>query len=295
VTRSRDALLQACRQAGLDADGAEVIRAAENTLFRLRGGGVVARVTRPGRDGTATTTATKEVRVSRWLRAQGIPVAEALIGIPQPIAVHGRAVTLWRELPEHRESTTVELATMLRRLHGLPAPPFALPPLAPFVRLRERLVGASLLDDADREWLLAHLAELEVAYAELSPGRPWCAVHGDAWSGNLVVTAEHPVLLDLERFAHGPPEWDLTSLAVGYTTFGSIAAAEWDDFCHRYGDDVTTWAGFTVLRDARELRKVTFALQLAPTRADIADQARYRVACIRGVAGPRPWRWQGVP
>jgi aminoglycoside phosphotransferase (APT) family kinase protein len=283
-------LRQACRRAGITAEGAGVIRAAENTLYRLPGG-IVARLTPPGQFAAAT----KEVQVSRWLQTQGLPVVEVVPGIQQPIAIDQRAVTFWRELPDHRESTTAELATMLRHLHDLPTPDFELPPLAPFIRLPERLAEAAALDAADRDWLLAHLAQLESAYADLPEGKDWCAVHGDAWSGNLVVTADGPVLLDLERFAHGPPEWDLTSLAVDYTTFGSITAGEWTDFCDRYGQDVTTWTGFTILRDARELRKVTFAIQLAFTRADIAEQAHYRLACIRGEEGPRPWGWTGVP
>lgn len=76
---------------------------------------------------------------------------------------------------------------------------------------------------------------------------------------------------------------------------GDFPAEVWHDFCQRYGYDVTVWAGVEVLRDARELRKVTFAAQMAPQRADLAEQARYRLACIRGEHGPRPWGWTGVP
>jgi len=47
--------------------------------------------------------------------------------------------------------------------------------------------------------------------------------------------------------------------------------------------------------DLWELRKVTFAVQMAGERPDIAEQARYRLACVRGECGPRPWGWTGVP
>lgn len=283
-------LIAACRAAGLSASDAELIRAGENRLYRLPGG-VIARVTRPGQLGAAT----KEVQVSRWLRSLEVPVVEALTDIEQPVAIDGRAVTFWRELPPHRHSTILELAEVLHRLHALPAPDFDLPPLAPFVRLRERICDPALLSDEDRGWLLAHLSGLEARYAALPPGKPWCAVHGDAWTGNVVVTDDGPVLLDLERFAYGPPEWDLSSVAVDYVTFGDFSVEVWNGFCQRYGYDVTTWDGFEILRDARELRKVTFAAQLAPRREDIAEQARYRLACIRGEHGPRPWGWTGVP
>jgi aminoglycoside phosphotransferase (APT) family kinase protein len=117
----------------------------------------------------------------------------------------------------------------------------------------------------------------------------------DAWGGNIVATAAGPVVLDLERFAYGPPEWDLASIAVDHFTFGSLSDAEWAAFCHRYGSDVTQWAGYPILRDARELRKVTFAAQMAATNPALEENARYRLACIRGLHGPRPWYWKPVP
>ncbi len=120
------------------------------------------------------------------------------------------------------------------------------------------------------------------------------AVHGDAWGGNIVVTAAGPVVLDLERFSLGPTEWDLASIAVSCLPFGALSAADWDRFCHQYGQDVTTWHGYEILRDARELRKVTFALQMAGELPHLRDQAHHRLACIRGEVGPRPWHWRAV-
>jgi hypothetical protein len=149
-------LFAACRTAGLSLEGAELIRAGENMLYRLPGR-VVARVTRPGQ----VAAATKEVLVSRWLTSLGVPVVEALDDVDQPLVVHGRAVTFWRELPPHRNSTIPELAEVLWRLHALPAPDFELPGLAPFVCLRERISEAAVLGQRDRDWLLAHLSNLQ--------------------------------------------------------------------------------------------------------------------------------------
>jgi aminoglycoside phosphotransferase (APT) family kinase protein len=287
---AQTALDEACRAVGLDASTAELMRVGENTLFRLAGG-VVARVTRTGQ----LAAAAKEVQVSGWLRSLGVPVVDALPNIDQPVAVDGRAVTFWRELPPHRFSTLAELADVLRRVHRLPPPPFALPPVSPFVRQRERVTEAMSVADGDRDWLLRHLEDLEARYADLPDGLVWCAVHGDIWAGNVVVTDDGPIILDLERFAYGPPEWDLTSIAIDYTTFGDLSAADWADFSWRYGYDVTTWPGFEILRDARELRKVTFAIQMAEQRPDLSAQAAYRLECIQGRHGPRPWNWTGVP
>ena len=290
MTAADEILNLACAAVGLDPTGATVISMSENALYRLPHG-IVARVTRSGQ----VDAAAKEVRVSRWLGSLRVPVVEALSGIEQPVAVDGRAVTFWKELPAHRHSSPAELAAVLRRLHHLPAPGFDLPRIAPFVRHRERISESVLLSDGDRRWLLRHLDRLEDRFADLPPGRPWCAVHGDAWAGNVVVTSDGPVLLDFERFSFGPPEWDLTSIAVDYTTFGDMTADQWAAFAASYGYDVTAWSGFDVLRDARELRNVTFALQLAAERPQLAPQAAYRLACVKGEHGPRPWGWRGVP
>jgi len=246
-------LARACQQVGLDSTDAELIRAGENTLYRLPAA-VVARVTRAG----GLETACKETRVSRWLQRASIPVVETAPDVSQPADLE-------------------------------------LPPLAPFVRLDQRIAAAAVLSTDDRAWLATHLERLQEQYERLSPGLPQSAVHGDALGGNIVATATGPVVLDLERFAYGHPEWDLASIAVDRFTFGTTTAAQWTQFCARYGHDVTEWVGYSVLRDARELRKVTFAAQMADQYPHLAEQAQYRLACIRGEHGPLPWRWMPVP
>ena len=76
-----------------------------------------------------------------------------LKSVAQPVEVDGRAVTFWRELPPHRRGSLTELTDLLRQLHAVPAPDFELPPLTPFVRLRERIHEATSLVPADRDWL----------------------------------------------------------------------------------------------------------------------------------------------
>jgi fructosamine-3-kinase len=112
---------------------------------------------------------------------------------------------------------------------------FELPPLAPFVRLSERINGATTLSDDARAWLRRRLDDLQEAFDDLPTGLPKGPIHGDAWAGNVVVTADSPVLLYLERCSVGPPEWDLVSTAVRYSTFGTMTATEYDDFAAHMG------------------------------------------------------------
>lgn len=285
-------LRRACELVDLDHEAAELIRDGENVLYRLPDG-VVARIARGGQ----RTAAHKEVLVAQWLANAGVPVVRPWSNRYEPVLVEERPVTFWRELPPHEQGDTADVAGLLRRLHSLDAPAgLGLPELAPFVRLAERIDSAAWLAPQDRTWLHERLAELRDSYAELPSGIPWRVVHGDAWRGNVASTAAGPVLLDFERCSYGPPEWDLVSTAVSRVTTGWLNAETWTDYCHAYGYDVTSWDGFEVLRDIRELRMTTMAAQIGEKDPTTRGQFAHRLACLQGRNGPRPWDgWRTVP
>jgi len=281
----------ACARAALPSAGAEPIRLGENAIFRLPGG-IVARIARAGQQ----VAAQREIAVSRWLNAAGVSAVAAWGDLEQPIEVKGRSVTFWEELPPHSSGSLPQVAAVLRQLHALPAPAgIDLGALDPFVRLRERIDQAVTLTEGDRAWLADRLAALERDWDALSPSMPTCVVHGDAWTGNVVATSDgRVILLDLERCSAGPPEWDLVSTAVKYVTFGQVTRAEYQRFCDSYGQDVTSWSGFPVIRDIRELRMTCYAAQQAAEHPQLASEASLRVACLQGRRGPRPWPWTPV-
>lgn len=168
---------------------------------------------------------------------------------------------------------------------------FALAPLAPFTRLAQRIAAATL-STTDRSWLREHLTELQHRYTTLPEGIPLRVIHGDAWIGNVVTTDDgQTVLLDLERCSFGPPEWDLVSTAIKHTSFAWVSTEDYQHFCGRYGHDVTTWPGFELLRDIRELRMTCYLAQHAAEHPHARSEAELRVACLRGKHGPRPWNW----
>lgn len=206
----------------------------------------------------------------------------------------GRAVTFWEELPPHRHGAVVEVAAALRRLHDLPVPAGLLAPLDPFVRLAERIDAGITLAADDREWLHERLDGLREQYRALPAGMSLTVVHGDAWGGNIVATDDgRTVLLDLERCSIGPPEWDLVSIALRRTSFAWLSESSYRSFCRRYGHDVTTWSGYGLLRDIRELRLALYRVQRAAEHPEDQAEAELRVSCLRGRHGPRPWAWGG--
>ncbi|NKY89711.1 aminoglycoside phosphotransferase family protein [Nocardia veterana] len=279
-------LRSACTAAGFNSSGAELLRLGENAIYRLPGG-IVVRISRPGQQAAAS----REVAVARWLEAAGVEAVQAEPDVHQPVEADGRAVTFWRELPPHHPTTPAQVAGALKKLHSL-APPanFTLGEVAPFVRLDERIAGAASLPHDDRRWMREHLAQLRRRWEKLPTGLPWCVIHGDAWVGNVVVADDgRVILLDLERTSIGPPEWDLVHTAIKWSSFGWIDSKQYGEFCDVYGYDVTGWEGFELLRDIREFRMTTMAVQVAANDPRWREQAGHRLACIRGQAGDRPW------
>lgn len=284
----RAVLTAACAKVQLDATHAELIRLGDNALYRLSGG-IVARVSRPGR----AETAAKEVAVAQWLKTNDVPAVQAVDDIEQPIEVHDRAVTFWRELPPHHSGTFRAAGIALARLHQLTPPTaFTLPELDPFDHLAQRVRDTRALTPDQRIWLDDRVTSLQMRYQnELSNLRS-CVVHGDAHTGNIVTTADEPaVFIDFERTALGPPEWDLVTIAVLHRTTGWRAADDYAAFIEGYGQDITTWPDYELFRSIRELRMTCYVAELSNDKPEAAQEATYRIACLQGQHGDRPWAW----
>lgn len=282
--------MKAARRVGLKLGQPEAIREGSHAVYRARD--VVARIGRPG----SLKDAERELRVSRWLNSSGIPTVDAISGLPQPIVVDDRPVTWWHFIPDHRPATPAELGVMLRALHSLTPPSDPdLPRYDPFGDLRARLATADMVDDGDRTWLLTRYDEVHQQYGSLPEPLQPSVIHGDAWQGNLIVPPMGiPTVLDLDKVSLGRPQWDLVQLAVDYTDFARISTAHYLSFVKAYGGyDVTTWPLFRLFADIQELRWVGFAIGRAGASEAVAQQARHRIACLRGEI-TRPWRWEAL-
>lgn len=288
---THDVLRRAAVISGVDASGAVVIREGSNAIVRLPNG-IVARIGRPG----AYSAAHRELRISRWLDSSGIPTVQALPGVPQPVRIGERPVTWWRTIPEHRPSTPAEIGTVLRALHALPAPTdFTLPAYDPFAELRARIENAGCIDSDDRMWLTRHHDRLHREYGSVIEPSSSAVIHGDAWQGNVVVPESGaPIVLDLDKVSLGRREWDLIQLAVDHADFERVSDAEYHSFVAAYGGyDVTEWHCFRLFADIQELRWTCFAAELSESNQSAADEARYRIECLRGLH-PQPWTWHAL-
>ena len=250
-------LAEVGRAAGLNPEGARLLRFGENAIFRLAGDS--SPVVRIARDLSRLPVARREVCVSRWLAGSGVPTVRVDERFPdQPLVVGGHPVTFWQAVDDGPVRPTLsDLARLLRQLHALETSPCTLPAFDPLVTVWPRLHGGLDLPAADLTFLNDRCHEVAEAVGKLEPVLPLGPIHGDAHTGNLLGGAGTAVLSDFEVFAIGMREWDLIPTAVGQARLG-IPAAQLEEFAAGYGFDVRTWVGFPVLRAARELGMTTW-------------------------------------
>ncbi|MFE5398514.1 aminoglycoside phosphotransferase family protein [Streptomyces sp. NPDC056568] len=280
---------EACRAAGLDGDGAELIRLGENALFRLVSSPVIVRI---ARGCEWLPTARKEVAVSRWLVGEGFSAASIVEDLEQPLSVDGYPVTFWHQIAEgDRKPAYGELGAVLRDLHTLTVPTsLELPRFHPFDKQELRIDRAQIPED-DRLFLRKRWRELQDRHAELRFETAKGPVHGDAHVQNLMVDDRgQVVLIDFEAFCYDHPEWDLMVTAVEHHSLGWQSDEQYADFVSAYGRDLYDWPGYETLRGLQEFGMTTWLMQNIREDERTAAEYRRRIAALRDDAAPRDWR-----
>ncbi|MEU0992338.1 phosphotransferase [Streptomyces sp. NPDC005953] len=272
-------LTQAGEELNLDAGNPRLLRGHTNAVIRL--GTVVLKIARKH---TAPHTVERTVALVRWLQTRAFPTVPLHPGVHQPIRLaDGALATAWTYLPQPTTPlTAADLAKPLAALHHLPTPPTPLRRLDNLTAIRRSLTAIHTLDPADLAFLTDRADQLEhqlgnVAYA-LAPG----IVQGDPQHRNALhdTAAGRTVLCDWDTVAHGQPEWDLVTVEIHCRRFG-YRRQHWTDFATAYGLDITTWPGYPVLRDIRELRMITTNARKAAHTPGSLSEVQRRIKALR--------------
>lgn len=271
---------------GLEADvlTADLLSASDTFVFDLPELSAIAKI---GRDPDAVEAVRRSVRVAEWLAANDIPavrLASVLSGVDDERKVIAKPypVTLWQRIDDAvRPTRPADLAPLLRRVHELPTPEFALPPRDLFGPVERWLAAAGdVVDPVRRIFLIMHQGQIAARLKELSPVLPPGPIHGDALPRNVRVTENGPILLDLDTFADDMREHDLVVMALSVTRYG-LAESEYREFTTSYGWDVRDWDGYETLSAARELAAVAWVARQAPTNSAAAAEFQHRVDSLR--------------
>ncbi|MCN9244274.1 aminoglycoside phosphotransferase family protein [Streptomyces sp. RY43-2] len=265
------------------ASDARLLALGENAVFAA--GDLVVKV---GRDAELLDRARRELDIARWLAEAEVPAVRA--AEPEALLVDGHPVTVWHRLPDAvRPAEPRDLAELLRIVHALPSPSFALPArdLLSGVERWLRLAGDAV-DPADAAYLRERRDGFAAAAAALTPHLPPGPIHGDALPRNVHIGPDGPVLVDLETFASDLREHDLVVMALSHDRYG-LPTQAYESFTRAYGWDVREWEGCSVLRGARETASCAWVSQHAPSNPKALAEFERRVASLR--EGDESVRW----
>lgn len=286
-------LVNACENLGLDHAAASLVRLGENAIYALPDSHVVVRI---ARSTTHVLRVRREVAVSRWLRASGVPAvatADELLA-DQPVLIAGHPVTVWTYVPQAQPKPTVaDLGRLLKTVHGLATPAeFELPLFDPFEDIPQRLSNApDEVAPADVAFLRERCEELSRVYERLEFPLPTGPIHGDAHPGNLMRRSDGEVIvIDFEKFSVGPREWDLSLLAGYRFNFGWIDANEYRGFTDAYGYDVALWPQWKDLMAIRELAMTSWLMQNVHVSPETHAEFLRRLSDLREPNAKRYWQ-----
>jgi Ser/Thr protein kinase RdoA (MazF antagonist) len=281
-------LRQACQQAGLGSDGAELLRIGENANFQLASAPLVVRISRSA---DRLPRVTRELCVARWLATAKVPAVRVADEIEQPLVVNGHPVTFWHAVTGGEPAPThIDLARLLAAYHAAPDCPCDLVTFEPLTTSRSRLAKAEGIDRADLDFLQGRRADLTNQFKHLEFALPRGPIHGDAHTKNLLTDHGQVVLIDFEAAAIGPREWDLMPTSIAVQRYG-LPEEQYQEFAATYGFDVRSWPGYPVLREIRELTMTTWIMQNVGESSAIAAEFALRVASLREGDRERAWHF----
>ncbi len=247
---------------GLPSDRPEIIAEGYSVRVRLQPTPVLSRVLTEGQllRGDPAPWLRREIDVAAHLAHTGAPITPPWER-PGPFSVNGVDVSLWTWVDHEPGSiSSRDFGALLRDLHThLDTYQGRLPPLVgPLTDVRAAL---EISDDVTLHAAARVLIPLALSW-------PRRTLHGDAHTGNVLVTANGPRWTDFEDTCVGPLEWDLSSATLT------------DEAIDGYGRDRVDPARLEECRDLRRLQTLagvlTDSVQDSSLRSGLVDSlSRY--------------------
>ncbi len=266
------------------------MRFGMNAIFAA--GPFVLRVSRPSAPGEAA------LALHETLRSFGVPVTRPARA--DVVTVGDAVVTCWERIVAVDELVDWRtVGDVIRRVHALA--PDALPAEYPLARPRDlpwwdfpALLAdtADLLDAPARAGIEAALAR-RAGWGDIGTAEHADLVvcHGDVHPGNVVMTADGPVLMDWDLMSWAPAGWDHAPLMTWTERWGG-APGIYEAFADGYG---RSFRGDPIAESYAELRLLAATLmRLRAGRSDpvARAEAERRLAYWRGEAEAPAWTAQ---
>ncbi|MFD9701238.1 phosphotransferase enzyme family protein [Lentzea sp. NPDC059081] len=287
-----DQLQRACDVYGANAADARLLHSRSNAIYLLPHEQIVVRLA-PATSLRQQRAATV-IEVTRWLATQPNPTALSPTPGNQPITTDAAVATFWPYRPTGITVSPTDLGQLLKKLHQQPTPPFAIPPYRPLHRLREALLidgerTEPILASHDAQWLADQADRLIEQFTGMDTPLGTGLVHADVHAENVILDAGRWLLIDFDHVCTGPRELDLVS---GLPDHFQEPEARRAMFLAAYGQDLTSWPGWTVFRDITELHSLSAYVRLASTSSAARHELHKRIRSLR--TGDRTISWQSI-
>jgi hypothetical protein len=285
-------LADVCRQIGVPASGAELLRLHGSAVYALPSAGLVVRIST---NLAARARIAASLGVTAWLAEGGFPCTVPAPVAGQPFTIAGKVASVWNYVPEApgAPGAAADLARLLRDLHSRPLPPS--PPEAltdPLDSVSSALRSAppDAIPGWQRGWLTDRIGELRARWTGLRFPLPPGLVHGDAHPGNLIRGRDGTVVLcDWDHVATGPREWDLAQVFYTSRRLGFPAPDDVEDFAAAYGKDPRDWPGLATVVAIREVSGLSPYIRNAPAQPFARRELALRINTLQ--AGDHTARW----
>lgn len=254
----------------------QLVRIGTNGIFFAED--VVIRVSPPDE---SRKLVDEQLLLARWLTEHSFPTSAPLCD--HPVIVDGYMVTFWARIRGDggQSASRKQFGQLVRRFHALTNEYTGpLPVWEPLGRLGKRLdivETDEVFSAGDRsvlcQWRDVLTEAVEHVQWELPPG----PLHGDVHTGNLIVDGSQQYLVDLDRIAWGPREWDLTQQVAALQRFDG-EPPDLDQFFDGYGWDLRSWPGASDLVRLRLLFMTSWLLTVPRdphVRREIVNRMHY--------------------
>lgn len=225
----------------------------------------------------------REVEVARALLEAGVPCVPLVAGKGQPWVEDGCVVTAWRWLETVGTAAPAaigSLAAALRdRTVGTHA--FDVARFDPLTAIRNAVAGRPVGDEQG-DFVRRRAQELTVEWGRIADRDPagTAIVHGDLHADNVLLTAEGPMLTDLELAGAGPASYDVAPSVVAVERYGAEPATL-DAFLAALDRDPRDWPGFATCLQVYELWVTAWAVGVRDRSPELAAEAATRIRCLR--------------
>lgn len=246
--------------------------------------GVIIRVSNP--NGSAQAS----IDLAAFWNGRGVRVARP--SRPEAIVIGGLSVSAWERVEQHDAPVDwKEVGASIRSVHGtdpatLPVGvPLPTPAALPWWHLESLLADAVPDLDVAAEQGLRSAIERHAGWPDFTD-RVVC--HGDVHPGNVVMSADGPVLLDWDLLSWAPAGWDHAPMMTWESRWGGNEG-EYEAFADGYGRSLRDDPAASAFAELRLVAATLMRLAAARRDPTARPEAELRLRYWRGDTDAPMW------